>query len=148
MTIVYLDGDIFTTEADAIVDPCNCMGVQGGGLSKIFRDKFPEYSKQYRRACEKYMDTDELVVSATPENGFKYVIGAPTKFNFRYPSRIEFIEEACYSLATICNWLNIESINVPALGCGCGKMDFEEVKDVYKVYFHEHETRFNCFLPK
>lgn len=148
MTIKYLNGDIFAHNADAIVDPCNCLGVQGAGLSKAFGMRFPRYSKQYKMACTEGLVIGQLVLSDERENGFNFVIGVPTKYDFRKKSQIDFVDKGCGALVDLCDELDIKSINVPALGCGCGKLSFDDVKKVYEKHFTQSETLFNCFTPR
>lgn len=148
MAIRYLNSDIFIHKADAIVDPCNCLGAQGAGLSKLFAVGFPVYSKRYRMACTEGLVVGQLVLSDDRENGFNFVIGVPTKYDFRKKSQISFVDKGCKSLVDLCNKLDIKSINVPALGCGCGKLRFDDVKKVYEKHFTQSETLFNCFTPR
>lgn len=146
--IIYIDADIFTHRADAIIDPCNCLGAQGGGLSKIFRAKFPKYSDRYKAACNEGLCIGQLVLSEERENGFDYVIGVPTKYDFRRRSQIDFVDKGCKALVGLCGKMGIGSVNVPALGCGCDKLDFNDVKKVYEKHFMQSKTLFNCFIPR
>jgi O-acetyl-ADP-ribose deacetylase (regulator of RNase III) len=50
--IVYKTGDIFTSNAEILVNPVNCKGVMGAGLAKQFRERFPENYLEYKNYCK------------------------------------------------------------------------------------------------
>lgn len=51
--VVFKRGNILDeTDADALVNPVNCVGVMGAGLALQFRKRYPEMFQSYREACE------------------------------------------------------------------------------------------------
>jgi O-acetyl-ADP-ribose deacetylase (regulator of RNase III) len=56
--IKYIRGrDLFESQAEALVNPVNCKGVMGKGIAKIFKKKFPECVKPYKKACADNLET-------------------------------------------------------------------------------------------
>ena len=51
--IQFRSGDIFQSEADALVNTVNCVGVMGRGLALQFKKKFPQNFEEYKRACDR-----------------------------------------------------------------------------------------------
>lgn len=51
MIVRIVRGDLFASGADVLVNPVNCLGVQGAGLARQFRDRFPALDEEYREAC-------------------------------------------------------------------------------------------------
>ena len=49
-----IDGDIFDSNADAIVHQVNCQGVMGAGVARQVRDKYPNVYVEYRALCDRY----------------------------------------------------------------------------------------------
>lgn len=68
MTIVYSNDDIFTTKADAIVDPCNCMGAQGAGRVMSRSDAKKKFTEQDHIEATKGIECrkDSGVIDETP----------------------------------------------------------------------------------
>jgi O-acetyl-ADP-ribose deacetylase (regulator of RNase III) len=44
-------GDIFASDARALVVPVNCVGVMGAGLARDFRARFPAVHQDYLSRC-------------------------------------------------------------------------------------------------
>ncbi len=136
MSIEFSAGDIFDAQTDAIINPVNCVGVMGKGLALEFKKRFPISSKGYIEACARnIVKIGELFVF-TPtrdpwwrENG-KYVIHFPTKKHWRDPSKLEYVESGVQDFGRVFRSLKIKSVAIPALGCGCGGLDWEIVKPV------------------
>jgi O-acetyl-ADP-ribose deacetylase (regulator of RNase III) len=57
-----------------------------------------------------------------------YIVNFPTKRHWRSKSRIEDIESGLHALADEIQRLGIRSIAVPALGCGNGGLDWQDVR--------------------
>ena len=51
MGVTYTDRSIFEIDAEAIVNPVNCVGVSGAGLARQFARRYPENDRLYRQAC-------------------------------------------------------------------------------------------------
>ena len=125
MNIVY--GNIFDRKVDAIVNPVNCVGVMGGGLAKQFALRYPEMLARYKNKClYEGFPIGELDVHAKNVAPFKAIINFPTKSDYRYPAKIEYIKEGIKTLNK--NPWGFESIALPALGCGLGGLSLKDVK--------------------
>jgi len=120
--IRYSDGDIFACGAEALVNPVNCEGVMGAGLAKEFRHRFPEASRSYMAACAIGQLQPGRLHEFDRGSGShpRWVIHFPTKREWRKPSRPEWIGWGLSHLAPTIERLGINSIGVPALGCGKG----------------------------
>jgi len=111
---------------DALINPVNCVGVMGKGLALQFKRKFPDVFEKYKRACIRgEIKLGEVL--AIPDSGC-FVINFPTKHHWRDKSKIEKIELGLEDLVRKIQELEIKSISIPALGCGEGGLDWDEVK--------------------
>lgn len=126
-------GDMFSSNADAIVNTVNCVGVMGKGVALEFKRRWPENYKFYKRACDKRelrpgavltFDRGGIFESEPP----RYLINFPTKDHWRAKSKIEYIETGLDSLVVEIKKLSIKSIALPPLGCGNGGLDWKIVK--------------------
>ena len=88
--ITFVQGDIFQDEeAEALVNPVNCVGVMGKGLALEFRKRFPDNYTEYRRACQSgRVRPGRMMVFKTYRTGPRgYIINFPTKRDWREASR-------------------------------------------------------------
>ncbi len=125
-----LKGDMFATEADALVNTVNTVGVMGKGVALQSKRVFPDNYKAYVRACERgELEVGKVFVfdRATLENP-RYIINFPTKRHWRGRSRIEYIRTGLEDLVRQIRDYDIHSIAVPPLGCGYGGLDWDEVR--------------------
>lgn len=49
--IRYVQGNIFESSAQTIVNPVNCKGVMGAGLAKQFKERYPKMYQAYHIFC-------------------------------------------------------------------------------------------------
>lgn len=132
--IAYICGNMFDSNAEAFVNPVNCVGVMGRGLALEFKKKFPSNFLFYQEKCR----TGEVVIGrmAVFDNGEKpkYIINFPTKEHWCYNSKLSYIEKGLENLCLTVNGLGISSIALPMLGCGLGGLNSEEVCPVMERY--------------
>ncbi|MBL4775989.1 MAG: macro domain-containing protein [Mariprofundus sp.] len=128
--MTYKTGDIFTEEAQAIVNTVNCVGVMGRGIALQFKKRFPENFKAYETACKqkKVVPGKMFVYQTTSLIHPKYIINFPTKRHWRGASRIEDIEAGLENLTEVMTKLNIKSIALPPLGTGLGGLSWNDVR--------------------
>lgn len=127
--IEYTTGDIFTCEADALVNPVNCVGVMGRGLALKFKHAFPENFRAYEAACSiKSVQPGRMFVFETGQLTPRCIINFPTKRHWRDKSRLEDIESGLGDLVNVICDRGIRSIAIPPLGCGLGGLDWSDVR--------------------
>lgn len=128
--IMLMEGNILDSDADALVNPVNCDGIMGRGLALGFKKKYPDNFEAYRTACNAFevypgrVFVFELNTLTNPQ----YIINFPTKINWWKPSQMEWIEEGLIDLARVIQTLGIQSVAIPALGCGLGGLKWPAVK--------------------
>ena len=64
---------------------------------------------------------DELI-------GPKWIVNFPTKRHWRTKTQLEWIELGLQDLVRVIATKRIQSIAIPALGCGNGGLDWQEVR--------------------
>lgn len=130
--IEYIEGDIFNSPAQVIVNTVNTVGVMGKGLALSFKKRYPEMFEAYRRACEKRQLTiGKLMLYYAPDH---WIMMFPTKENWRNPSKIDYIEEGLKKFVNTYTDKSITSIAFPKLGCGNGELSWDDVKPVMERY--------------
>jgi O-acetyl-ADP-ribose deacetylase (regulator of RNase III) len=130
--IKFTTGNLLNTDAEALVNTVNTVGVMGKGIALMFKELFPDNFRAYSRACE----AGEVKVGQVhvfDRGSFlnpRYIINFPTKKHWRHPSKMEWIVDGLRDLKTVIRDKNIKSIALPPLGAGNGKLNWDDVKSV------------------
>ena len=83
--IKYVEGDIFNSPAQVLVNTVNTVGVMGKGIALGFKKRYPEMFSKYRVACEKKKLTiGRLMIWYGADH---WVLLFPTKEHWRNPSK-------------------------------------------------------------
>ena len=131
-------GDILSEQADALVNTVNCVGVMGRGVALQFKKHFPNNYKDYKTACNREaVKPGQIFVHETGKLYPRYIFNFPTKRHWRGKSKIEDIESGMISLVSEIKRLNISSIAIPALGCGLGGLNWNEVLPIIEKHLSE-----------
>ncbi len=130
--IKFLTGNILESEAQALVNTVNTVGIMGKGIAMQFKKAFPENFKAYIKACKnKEIDIGKLFVFKENNlSGEKIIINFPTKKDWRKPSEYEYIEKGLDDLIRVIKEYHIKSIAIPPLGAGSGGLLWEKVKTI------------------
>ena len=130
--ISYNNGNIFDSDAEALVNPVNTQGVMGKGLALAFKKKFPTNYRRYREACtQKKFDVGQVL--ATREADLlqeRLILNIATKKEWRNVSTIEYVESGVHALAAYIKQEAVPSVAIPALGCGLGGLKWTEVQSI------------------
>lgn len=130
--IEYIEGNIFESPAQVIVNTVNTMGVMGKGLALSFKQRYPEMFEKYKVACEKHLlSIGKLMLFYEPDH---WLLLFPTKENWRNPSKLEYIEKGLMKFVQTYAEKNITSIAFPKLGCGNGELNWNDVKPLMERY--------------
>lgn len=146
----FVIGNILDSEADALVNTVNTIGVMGKGIALQFKNQFPSNYKIYKEACEnKELNIGQLLV--TEENsllsGGKIIINFPTKTHWRLPSEYDYISKGLTSLVKLIEDRKIKSIAIPPLGSGNGGLDWNKVKPMIVETLKDLDCEIYIFEP-
>jgi len=130
--IITTKGNILKSNAQAIVNPVNTVGVMGKGLALQIREKFPNVYNIYRNACKlgKVQIGKMFVVSTGLDSYPEYIINFPTKKHWKEKSKLWYIQQGLDDLIEVIQQRNIHSIALPAIGCGLGGLDWNVVYEI------------------
>ena len=155
------NGNIIETDAEALVNTVNTVGVMGKGVALQFKKAYPDNFKKYEKAAkDNKVQIGKVFVTETGKfTNPKYIINFPTKKHWRYPSKLEWIKEGLIDLQAFILKNNIKSIAIPPLGCGNGKLNWRDVKPLIEkaladieglttYLFEPYETVYSTSSPK
>lgn len=148
--IHYVTGNILDSEAQALVNTVNTVGVMGKGIALQFKKAYPNNYKLYSSACKKKeVVVGKMFVSidSNLQSGEKVIINFPTKQNWRNPSEYSYISEGLNDLLKVINQYNIKSIAIPPLGAGNGGLKWVKVKKLIEDKLRHLDIDIFVFEP-
>ncbi len=130
--ITYKHTNLLTSNAEALVNTVNLVGIMGKGIALQFKEHFPLNFKLYQKACKAGdLQIGKVFLTETGLlTGPKYIINFPTKTDWRSYTKIEYITDGLDDLVRIIRDKNIRSIAIPPLGCGNGGLDWNVVRPI------------------
>lgn len=135
--IEFVQGDIFESGCEAIVNPINCIGKMGAGLALQFKQKYPEMFKEYEMLCKaKKIKIGSLHFWRNPHNNPKWIINFPTKDDLS-PSKLEYIQLGLVPLREAIIKKKLDSVAIPLF-------EFEfEIVNLIETFFLDFEDETN-----
>jgi O-acetyl-ADP-ribose deacetylase (regulator of RNase III) len=126
--IKWAEGNPFDQEFDIRVNTVNCVGVMGKGIALEFKKRYPRMHYAYTQLCRGgVLKPGNLHIWCKPQEG-EWIINFVTKNHWRNPSRYEWIQEGLLALHRYLKPYGLQTVSLPALGCGNGGLDWGEVK--------------------
>ena len=152
MSIVFKNGDMFSSNADILCHQVNCMGRMGSGIAKTMREKFPNVYEEYMALCHSDGMTPDTLLGATQfvKCGTQIIANLFAQRNYGYDGK----QYTSYEAFREC--LKHIGENVPVgtsiafphgIGCGLGgakweiivAMIQEELGDGYEIEVWKYE---------
>lgn len=132
--ISVVTGNLFDSDAQALVNTVNTVGVMGKGIALQFKEAYPDNYRIYRKACKEgtFSVGQMLVTSVNDIYGGqeRYIINFPTKTDWRKPSEYLYIEKGLEALKNEIIERGIKSIAIPPLGSSNGGLNWPQVKEM------------------
>jgi len=109
----------------------------GAGLARALVDKYPELNIAEELGLG--IGSQGLQVFVNPS---LRVFAFPTKYHWQDDADISLIKESAQQMAIIATHLEVETVALPQVGCGNGKLKWEEVRKVLEPIL---DDRFYAF---
>jgi O-acetyl-ADP-ribose deacetylase (regulator of RNase III) len=145
--IEFVSGDILQTTTKYLAQGV-AVGSQEGlgtGLALKISTKWADAQKQFKKYTfnNKFESGDIFVAFPTEDRpGIIYIATQPDM----YHAVLSYLNKGLRNLVSYCNKKNIESVSVPKIGAGLGKLDWEsEVKPLMIRHFEKSETLFQVY---
>ena len=119
-------GDIFTSDAEAIVNTVNCVGAMGKGITLEFKKRYHDLYAAYRQACaRKEIQPGHVWVFQAKD---RIIFNAAVKDDWRDASRIGWVESCLKELIEKCRTMKVKSLALPWMGAMNGRIPVDEIK--------------------
>ncbi len=127
-----IKGNIFSSNAQAIVNTVNCVGVMGKGIALEFRRRYPEMYKIYQQDCkEGKLQPGRIYFYSLPE---VLILNFAIKNDWKYPSRVEWIESCLRQFVAEYRQRDIRSVAFPWMGAMNGGIPLEKIQEVTRKH--------------
>jgi O-acetyl-ADP-ribose deacetylase (regulator of RNase III) len=148
--IRFVRGNLFDSQAEALVNAVNTVGVMGRGVALEFKHRFPENDRAYRLACKREeLVVGKIFVTETNLERPRWIINFPTKQHWRNPSKLEFVRDGLEDFVHVIESHSIKSVALPALGCGLGGLEWKTVRVLLEAALEPlHHVAFEIFEPQ
>lgn len=163
--ISLIDGDMFFSNMQTLTISVNLQGIMGKGLASRAKYQFPDVYVVYQDACrnqqltatkpylykrEASLDQElaDLSLPLVSSNAVKWFLSFATKRQWRENSRLEDIEGGLDWVRKNCHDIGIQSLAMPALGCGLGNLNWAEVGPLMCSYLHNIGIQVAIYLPR
>lgn len=147
--IKYVEGDLFSTDADIIAHGCNCQGVMGSGVAKIVRDR---YSKAYHAYLDLFDDEGLSLgdVQFVLQNDGKYIANCMTQNRFmpRNVCHADYIAIGT-CMQTVKEFAQSKglSIAIPKIGAGLAGGDWSKIEGILEEVFSDYDVTVYYLKP-
>jgi O-acetyl-ADP-ribose deacetylase (regulator of RNase III) len=164
-TLSLADGDMFFSRLQTLTISVNVVGIMGKGLASRAKYQFPDVYVRYQDLCrrkalkmgkpalykrEASLD-DELADEPSTlkmSNASKWFLLFPTKRHWREDSDLAGIEAGLVWLVENYEKLGMESLAIPALGCGLGNLDWRDVGPIMCRHLAKMTIPCCIYLPR
>jgi len=135
--IKVCDGDMFDYDSDIMINTVNCVGVMGKGVSLRFKKQYPKMFRYYKTQCTNNHITPGSLSFYRLEDD-RLIINFATKDHWRNCSRYYWIDQGLDSLRSfLSKATNNPTVVIPAVGCGCGGLDWNVVFDMINKHLSD-----------
>ena len=134
MAIKYIHGNIFNSKCQTVVNTVNCVGVMGKGIAQVYKLRYPMMFAEYKAHCKNKLIKPGILWLFNKQKNAPWILNFPTKYHWKYPSKIEWIESGLKKFVDTYEKKGIKSIAFPLLGTHNGGLDKEEVKSLMNKY--------------
>lgn len=161
----WVDGDMFFSQMQTLTVSVNTVGIMGKGLASRAKYQFPDMYVAYQDVCrektlvmgrpylykrEASLDED---LADEPEtlpnpNSNKWFLLFPTKEHWKQGSDLKGIQEGLQWVVDNYRSEGIQSIALPALGCGLGGLNWKDVGPMMSKYLSKLDIQVAIYLPQ
>lgn len=139
MSVQVIQGDIFQSQCQTLVNPINCVGVMGAGLALEYRKRYPQMYERYQAFCRQGdLKIGKLWIYKSSD---RWILNFPTKNHWQYPSKIAYLQVGLEKFINTYQQRKITSIAFPLLGASCGRINPATSLEVMQNYLEQ------CYIP-
>lgn len=135
MSYKEIRGNIFNSNAMAIVNTVNCVGVMGKGIALEYRLRYPDMFAEYESICnQKLLKPGQIL----PYRKSKpWILNFAIKDDWKQPSKAQWIESTLQKFCSNYREMGIYSVAFPLMGAMNGGIPVELIWTLTREYLSE-----------
>lgn len=135
MSYKEIKGNIFNSNAMAIVNTVNCVGVMGKGIALEYRLRYPDMFAEYESICnQKLLKPGQIL----PYRKSKpWILNFAIKDDWKQPSKAQWIESTLQKFCSNYREMGISSVAFPLMGAMNGGIPVELIWTLTREYLSE-----------
>lgn len=159
--VSILEGDMFFSDLQMLTVSVNTVGVMGAGVAARAKYQFPWLYVQYQDLCKHgVLDVNRPCIVSTEVSLQEKLLGEvdnsskntkfllfATKKHWKNPSQLAWIESGLKEVLKNKDVWKLESLAIPALGCGLGKLSWKDVGPIMVKYLSALNIPVEIYLP-
>jgi len=163
--IDMIRGDMFFSDKQTMTISVNCVGAMGRGLASTAKYRFPDLYVKYQDACKHndlqigkpflykressiFNELADLDFCRVNQNYYHtWFLLFPTKRHWKNKADIHGIEKGLQWILDNYKNKGIESLALPALGCGLGQLEWQDVGRLMCKYITAMDIPVAIYLP-
>lgn len=149
-----IQGNLFRSTCQTLVNTINCVGVMGAGLAFECRLRYPQMYQRYLALCQHgRLDVGMLWLckSTSP-----WILSFPTKRHWKYPTKPEYLHQGLQKFMATYQERGITSVAFPLLGAQNGGLTADQSLGLMtsyldrcsvpvEIYRHDPTAPDDCF---
>lgn len=145
MSVSIIEGNLFDSCCQTLVNTVNCVGVMGAGIALECRLRYPEMYARYVKLCnEKQIAIGKLWIYKATDN--RWILNFPTKKDWKYPSKKDYLHEGLKKFAATYQSKGIKTVAFPVLGADRGRIPTGESLQIMLTYLDPLELEVEIYL--
>jgi hypothetical protein len=159
-----IKGDMFFSKMHTLTISVNCVGVMGKGVASRAKYLFPGAYVYYQELCRErklqlgkpylYKRENSVEIQLADEpfslpqvNTVTWYLLFPTKYHWRFRADLDGIKKGLQWIQDNYRKEGIQSLALPALGCGLGWLEWKEVGPVLCHHLSTLDIPVQIYLP-
>ena len=144
MSFSVIEGNIFKSNAQTLVNTVNCVGVMGAGIALEYRLRYPDMYIKYKSLCAQNLIKPGMLWLFKSDT--RWVLNFPTKQHWKRPSKIEYLHQGLEKFTNSYREKSIESIAFPLLGADKGGINHDQSLSVMESYLSRIDIDVEVYL--
>lgn len=123
--------------------------VMGAGTARDFANKYKNVDFYFGQLIKRRANKKQIAVIKDEQLfGREWLVGIPTKIDWKEPSTLDLIYESMFYLVQFADMVGAQSILLPAPGCGNGGLDWESQVKPELLRIPGIDRRFHVCISK
>jgi O-acetyl-ADP-ribose deacetylase (regulator of RNase III) len=144
MTVRFLEGDMLQAKTDVLAHGVAAHTIEdmGTGIAKAINERWPGSFREFKklRRSQGFKPGEAIVCNGTTP-AIAYLATQPDL----YHAEVRFVRKSLRALDKALEAKGHTSCSLPKIGCGYGKLDWEEVKGVIQERLGDSKINYSVY---